>query len=130
MTSTGRWTDQKIEGIVGNLLRAGVLLSALVVLVGAFVYLIRHGRSPADYHIFHGEPANFRSLSGIVHEALHGRGRGIIQLGLVMLIATPVARVAFAVWGFAEEHDRMYVAFTLIVLAVLLYSLLGSGMAF
>ncbi len=130
MTSTGRWTDQKIEGIVGNLLRAGVLLSALVVLVGAFVYLIRHGRSPADYHIFHGEPANFRSLSGILHEAFHGRGRGIIQLGLVMLIATPVARVAFAVWGFAEEHDRMYVAFTLIVLAVLLYSLLGSGMAF
>jgi len=130
MAAAKGWTDQKIEGIVGNLLRAGVLLSALVVLAGAFVYLVRHGRSPADYHIFHGEPADFRSLSGILHEAFQGHGRGIIQLGLVMLIATPVARVAFAVWGFAEEHDRMYVAFTLIVLAVLLYSLLGSGMAF
>ncbi len=86
----------------------------------------RHGRSPADYRIFHGEPADLRGVGGILHEALHGRGRGIIQLGLLLLIATPVARVAFAVWGFAEEHDRMYVVFTLIVLVILLYSLLGT----
>ena len=49
----------------------------------------------------------------------------MIQLGLVLLIATPVVRVAFSVLGFAEEHDRMYVGFTLIVLAVLLYSVIG-----
>lgn len=130
MTAPERWTDQKIEEIVGNLLRAGVLLSALVVFAGAIVYLIHHGISPADYHIFRGEPADLRSLGGITHEAFRGSGRGIIQFGLLMLIATPVARVAFAAWGFAEERDRMYVVFTLIVLAVLLYSLLGSGLTF
>ena len=57
-------------------------------------------------------------------------GRGIIQLGLLLLIATPVVRVAFSIWGFAEEHDRLYMIFTGIVLVVLLYSLLGSGSAF
>ena len=53
--------------------------------------------------------------------------RGIIQLGLLLLIATPVARVAFSIFGFAEEKDRMYVAFTVIVLLILLYSLIGSA---
>jgi uncharacterized membrane protein len=59
---------------------------------------------------------------------MNGRGRGLIQLGLLFLIATPIARVAFSIVGFAIERDRMYVVFTLIVLAILLYSLLGSGM--
>ncbi len=130
-TATNRgWTDQRIEDIIGNLLRTGVLVSAFVVSLGGFVYLIRHGRQSADYRVFRGEPSELRSLSGIVHSALAFHGRGIIQLGLLLLIATPVARVAFAIWGFAEEHDRMYMTFTAIVLLILLYSLLGSGSAF
>jgi uncharacterized membrane protein len=58
------------------------------------------------------------------------RGRGLIQLGLLFLIATPIARVALSIVGFALERDRMYVGFTVIVLLVLLYSLLGSGLTF
>jgi uncharacterized membrane protein len=130
MPAVKPWTDKKIEDIVGNLLRVGVLVSALVVLLGASIYLVRHGRSPADYRVFRGEPVELRGIGGILQQAFALRGRGIIQLGLLLLIATPVARVAFAVWGFAEERDRMYAAFALIVLVVLLYSLLGSGMAF
>src|SRR5581483_5271254 len=124
------WSDQKIEDVVGNLLRAGVMTSAVVLFFGAVIYLVRHGQSLADYHTFRGEPAELRSLSGIIHNALALRGRGIIQLGLVLLIFTPVARVAFSIWGFAAEHDRMYVLFTSIVLVILLYSLFGSGSAF
>jgi len=124
------WTDRKIEEVVAVLLRTGVALSAAVVLVGGAIYLSRHGMSPADYRVFHGEPSDLRSLGGIIHSALDRRGRGIIQLGLVLLIATPVARVAFSIWGFAEERDHMYTIFTVIVLAILLYSLLGSGSAF
>jgi uncharacterized membrane protein len=66
-----------------------------------------------------------KTLRGIYGSALKLSGRGIIQLGLLLLIATPVARVAFSVWGFAAEHDRMYVVFTLMVLAILLLSLAG-----
>ena len=122
-----QWTDQRIENIVGNLLRAGVILSAVVVLCGGVLYLIKYGHAPADYRIFRGEPTDLKSLSGIVRDAFTLRSRGIIQLGLLLLIATPVARVAFSIFGFAEEKDRMYVTFTVIVLLILLYSLIGSA---
>lgn len=121
------WTDQRLENILGNLLRGGVLLSALVVLIGGIVYLLRHGHAQVDFRLFHGEPADLRDTRGIVRDTLALRGRGIIQLGLLILIATPVARVAFSIFGFAEERDRMYVVFTLIVFSILLYSLLGSA---
>jgi uncharacterized membrane protein len=124
------WTDQKLENIVGNLLRTGVTLSAVVVTCGAIIYLARHGREPANYRVFQGEPSDFKSVSGILREAYGLRGRGIIQFGLLLLIATPVFRVAVSIWGFAAEGDRMYMIFTGIVLIVLLYSLLGSGSAF
>ncbi len=121
------WRDRRLEIILGNLLRTGVLLSAAVVLAGACVYLYRHAHEKADYRVFLGEPSEFRTIPGVIQSVMNGRGRGLIQLGLLFLIATPIARVAFSIVGFAIERDRMYVAFTLIVLAILLYSLLGSG---
>ena len=121
------WTDRKIENILGNLLRAGVGLSAAIVLCGAVIYLSRHGHATASYRVFEGEPSDLHSLHGIVRDAMSLNGRGIIQLGLLFLIATPVARVIFSIWGFAEEHDHMYVVFTVIVLAILLFSLVGSS---
>jgi uncharacterized membrane protein len=107
-----------------------VLISAAVVLWGASIYLFHHTNDHADYRVFKGEPSEFRTIPGVIRSILNGqsRGRGWIQLGLLLLIATPIARVAFSIVGFALERDCMYVAFTLIVLAILLYSLLGSGM--
>lgn len=121
------WKDRKIEVVLGNLLRIGVLLSAAVVLLGACIYLSRHAHEPADYRIFRGEPSEYRTIPGVIRSVINDRGRGWIQLGLLLLIATPIARVAFSFAGFMLERDRMYVVFTLIVLAILLYSLLGSG---
>jgi uncharacterized membrane protein len=121
------WRDRRIEIILGNLLRIGVLVSAAVVLVGACIYLSRHAHEPADYHVFRGEPSEYRTIRGVIQSVISGGGRGLIQLGLLLLIATPIARVAFSVAGFAIERDRLYVAFTLLVLAILLYSFLGSG---
>jgi uncharacterized membrane protein len=120
------WTDRKVEDLIGNLLRTGVLLSAFVVFCGGVVYLARHGNEPADYRVFHGEPSDLRTIAGVLREALSFQGRGIIQLGLLLLIATPVARVGLSILGFAAERDRMYVGFAAIVLVILLYSLFGS----
>ena len=120
------WTDRKVEDLIGNLLRAGVFLSALIVFVGAAVYLARHGSELADYRVFHGEPNQLRTIPGVLHEAFSFQGRGIIQLGLLLLIATPVARVVLSIIGFAAERDRMYVGFATIVLVILMYSLFGS----
>jgi uncharacterized membrane protein len=116
-----------MDVIIGNLLRSGVVLSALIVLFGAVIYLLRHGHSPTEYRVFRGEPTDLRSVRGILRDALALRGRGIIQLGLLFLIATPVARVAFSIFGFAEERDRMYVVVASLVLLVLLYSLIWSS---
>jgi uncharacterized membrane protein len=121
------WTDKRIENILGNLLRAGVVFSAVIVFCGGVMYLARHGFAPADYRVFQGEPSDFRTVPGVVREAVGLSGRGIIQLGLLFLIATPVARVIFSIWGFAAERDRMYVVFTVIVLAILIFSLVGSS---
>jgi uncharacterized membrane protein len=122
------WNDQRIEIIIGRLLRSGVLLSAAVVIFGGIVYLLRHGHSIADYRIFHGDSSPLRTLPGILHSTLHFSGRGIIQFGLLLLIATPIARVIFSAVAFAIERDYLYVAFTLAVLAVLACSLLGAAL--
>lgn len=123
------WSDQRIEVSIGNLLRAGVFFSALVVLAGAVIYLLHHGFDRTDYRVFRGEPNQLRSVPGILRDAYSLNGRGLIQLGLLLLIATPVARVAFSIVGFAEEHDYLYVGFTCVVLLILLYSLVGSSLA-
>jgi len=124
------WRDRRLEAILGNLLRTGVLISAAVVLTGACIYLYRHAHEPADYRVFRGEPTDFRTIPGVIRSVAGGHGRGLIQLGLLLLIATPIARVALSIVGFALERDHLYVTFTVIVLVILLYSLLGSGMTF
>jgi uncharacterized membrane protein len=124
-------TDRQMETAIGNLLRIGVLLAAAIVLIGGGVYLVRHGAEAPDYHRFRGEPPELCSPRGIIHYAFqwHGdafelRGRGIIQLGFLLLIATPVARVAACSIAFAFQRDKLYVVVSLIVLALLAYSLL------
>lgn len=125
--SKSGWTDERVEGIIGNLLRLGVLLAGSVVLSGALVYLFRHGHEMPNYQVFRGEPTELKTLAGIWQQTLSGHGRGFIQLGLLLLIATPIARVAFSLFAFVRQRDRLYVAVTLLVLGVLLYSLLGKA---
>ena len=120
------WSERQVERILGNLLRGGVILSAGVVLMGGMLYLIHYGAASPDYGAFRGEPRDLRGLSGIVTDALSLRRRGIIQLGIVLLIATPVARVAFSVLALARQRDRTYIVVTLIVFAILIFSLAGG----
>jgi uncharacterized membrane protein len=120
--------DQHLDELLGNLLRIGVLLSAAVVAAGGLSHLSKHGMEPArDYSKF-GENAIYqRSLGEIVRQSGHGDSRAIIQLGLILLIGTPIARVIFSVFAFAVQRDYLYVVITLIVLVILLYSLLFDG---
>ncbi len=118
------WDDTRLENLLGNVLRIGVLAAASVVLAGGLVFLVRHGSEPPPYHVFRGEPSDLRSVGGIVGDVFDVRGRGLIQFGLLLLIATPITRVVLSAIAFAAERDRRYVVFTLIVLAVLIYSLL------
>jgi uncharacterized membrane protein len=120
-----RWSDRRMERFIGGLLRVGVLLSASLVLVGAGVHLARHGGDRPDLHVFLGEPLALRGVAGIARGAVALDGPGLIQLGLLVLVATPVARVAFSVFAFAAQRDRTYVLVTLTVLAILCFGLFG-----
>jgi uncharacterized membrane protein len=115
-----------MDAIIGNLLRTGITLAAALVLIGGLIYLFRHGAERPGYAVFRGEPADLRTLTGILHDVQSLRGRGIIQLGLLVLIATPVARVAFLAYAFARQRDMLYTAVALIVLALLAFSLFGQ----
>lgn len=119
-------TDRQVEQAIGILLRTGVLLAAAVVLFGGILYLAHHGRLHADYHVFHGEPRDLKTPTLTLRDAFSGSPEAIIELGLLLLILTPIARVVFSVVAFARERDTMYVVMTLIVLAVLLYSLVAA----
>ena len=119
-------TDKELEILVGKLLRAGVLISALVVAAGGALYLVQHHGDAVNYEIFHSESADLRSVRGITNLVLHLDSEGIIQLGLLLLIATPVARVALAACGFYLEKDHFYAAVSLTVLAILIFSIMHA----
>jgi uncharacterized membrane protein len=116
-------TDHDAEMVIGTLLRVGVTLSSIVVLCGGVFYLFQFGMQPPHHQIFRGEPADLRTIPGITREALSGNSRGIIQIGLLLLIGTPIARVIFSVYAFARSGDHLYVGITIIVLLTLLASL-------
>ena len=119
------WTNSHVERLVGYLLRVGVILSSIIVLAGGISYLIRYGADIPGYKIFSGEPANLRSVHGIVADAVSLSSRGIIQFGLLLLMFTPVAWVAFLLFAFVKQRDGTYVIVTSVVLAALLFSLVG-----
>jgi uncharacterized membrane protein len=118
-------SERHFEQFVGNLLRVGVMLATALVLAGGLSYLIRHGTEVPNYQFFRGEPAEFRTLTGLETSVLSGRRRSIIQMGLLLLIATPVIRVGFSLLAFIRQKDVTYIVITLIVLLGLVYSLMG-----
>jgi uncharacterized membrane protein len=119
-------TDSKLEKMVAVVLRTGVLLAAAVVLGGGVCYLIQHGSDAPGDRVFHGVAAEYLSPRAIVVAAAGGDCLAVVQLGLLLLIATPVVRVALSLAGFALERDRTYRVVTALVLAILLFSLAGK----
>ncbi len=127
MANTRQWTDQQVEITISVLLRVGVMLSAAVVIVGGVLYLFHNSHGIPENHIFRGEPADLRQVPGVLHDVLALQERGIIQLGILLLILTPVARVAFSVFAFWQQRDQLYIIITLTVLIILVHGLLSTG---
>jgi uncharacterized membrane protein len=119
--------DKRLESIIGKLLRTGVLLSAAVVGIGGALYLVHYHAARISFRSFVVGGPELRTVSGMIHSAMQLNSEGLMQAGLVLLILTPVARVALAVVGFFLERDRLYTAVSLLVLAILAYSLLRAA---
>ena len=116
--------DYRMDRIISVVLRGGVLLSAGLLILGAMLYFARvlSGRWPVH-------PLSYpHSLSDVFAGLAHGEPLAIVALGLLVLLLTPVVRVAISIFVFARERDWLYVGITTLVLLILLVSfLLGTG---
>ncbi|MGB6609471.1 MAG: DUF1634 domain-containing protein [Acidobacteriaceae bacterium] len=121
--SPNPWTDLRIETWVGVFLRTGVLLAAAIVLTGGILYLAQNRGPRPNYQHFQAEPSQFTHFGNILHGVVALNPESIIMLGLLVLIATPVARVGMCIVGFLFERDRLYTVVSTIVFLILLYSL-------
>jgi uncharacterized membrane protein len=116
-----------VEQWIGILLRAGVLAAAVTGFCGVLAYLAHAGGQPVDYTTFRAVPRGLDSVGGVIAGVRDLRAAAVIQLGVLLLISTPILRVALSLVAFALQRDRTYVVITLIVLSLLLYGLLGPG---
>lgn|SRR5580698_6858765 len=114
--------DERLECAMGDMLRAGVTAAALMVLLGGVLYLSQfHGPLP-DFRHFHGSPAAYEHVGSIVKGVGRLDSGSLIELGILILIATPVCRVIFGMVGFALLKDRLYALVSAVVMAILLVS--------
>lgn len=114
--------DKDMQLFIGNLLRVGVLTSAAIIILGGVFYLLHQGRHPASYSVFNGS-GGLHTFSAVFTGVFQGKGAAIIQLGVLILITTPVARILFSIFGFLQEKDRLYVFITSLVLLIILASI-------
>ncbi len=122
--SQHRITDKQMQRVIGNVLRYGVFTSAAIVMAGAVIFLLHHGGQVADYHDFSGDLSPFRNITAIWSGVWQGEGIAIIQMGVAVLLATPIVRVLCSAISFILERDYLYVLITFIVLAIITFSML------
>lgn len=119
-------TDYDVEQLIGQVLRYGVLVSGIVAIIGGVLYLFQHGSGIPHYTTFSGEPASYTTLTGIFEGLKRGSATEIIQLGVVVMIATPILRIIFSLLSFIVERDKLYIFITLLVLAIITFSIFGG----
>lgn len=122
-----RLDDRRMEAIMGRLLQFGVLVASFVVALGGVLYVRSHAHDAINYRTFVSRPVDLHHLGGLIPAAFRGNATAIIEIGVLVLIATPIARVVFAAVAFAAERDRLYLAISLFVLAVLMFGLLHGA---
>lgn len=115
--------QRDIDVAISGILRGGVLLSSVLCAIGGIGLMLQDWGRPEHFDAFDNE---LKSIPDILRLALEGHPEGIIQTGVLVLVATPILRVAFTMFAFLKEKDYVYVAIALIVLAGLLYSLMFS----
>jgi uncharacterized membrane protein len=116
-------SDHAVEQVIGRLLQIGVFAAAAVAIAGAILVLVQHGSRAPAFREFHTAPDHLTSIGGILRGVRESRSESIVQLGIVLLIVTPMLRVAFTLVAFVLQRDRVYIAITTVVLALLMYGL-------
>ncbi|MBV7532525.1 DUF1634 domain-containing protein [Chitinophaga sp. sic0106] len=127
MSFIKKLVDRDVEVLVGKMLRYGVFTASGIVLAGGIFYLIQMGSALVpNYQHFHSEGKEFTTFSGILKGAATFSSTEVIQLGVMVLLATPILRIVMSLGAFALEKDKLYVGITALVLAVILFSMFGG----
>jgi uncharacterized membrane protein len=106
---------RQAETLISRVLRGGVVLSAFIIGMGMLGVVLRHGDQA-------GGLSQINSLAAVWQGIAAGNPLAVIMAGLLVLLATPVLRVAVSVVAFAREGDLRYVAISSLVLLILLVS--------
>ena len=122
-TGDSGFDDEKMEWMMGLLLRVGVLLAATVVIAGGAMYLADHHGAQVSYRKFVGHPISVRHPA----EMTGPTSLAVLDVGILLLVAVPIARVGFAVVAFFVERDWLYTAVSVLILAVLVWGMLRGG---
>jgi uncharacterized membrane protein len=120
-----------MSAVISGVLRYGVIISAVIITIGAVLLLLRNGALEVSglvtYSPNHIPHSNFDpSLGHLLAGLAKADPQSIIELGVLVLLATPAARVLLSVLLFAAEGDRTYAYITAVVLCVLLFSMLAT----
>jgi len=119
--------DKDVQGLVGNLLRIGVIAAMTVVIAGMILYVYHNGNERVHYSAF--EASGHRGGIATIFDGIaKGESSAIIELGVMLLIATPIARILFALIGYWLEKDYLYTFIALVILIIMAISI-GTGAA-
>jgi uncharacterized membrane protein len=119
-------SEKLLDVLISNVLRGGLIVASSLMICGGIIYFWHATTTPAEFGHFVLEPTQLRTLPGIIALALKGDGEGIMQLAVVVLLATPFLRVVASLFMFLREKDWKFVVVSLVVLCVLLYSLFAG----
>jgi len=117
---------RRVELLISWLLLGGVVISMTMVLIGLLLMFLHHPdyfKSPADLRRLTAPGAAFPdTMARVARGVFAGQGQAVATLGLLLLIATPILRVAVSMFAFALQRDRTYTAISAVVLMMLLIS--------
>lgn len=115
-----------IEVVISWILRGGVALSVSIIAAGLVLTFVHHrtyfSSRPALGQLIDAHGSYRTTVSSVIGGTREGSGQAIVMVGILVLIATPVVRVAASIALFAAEYDLVYVVITSIVLLLLLLS--------
>jgi uncharacterized membrane protein len=123
-----RYGVRPMELWISRVLLYGVLLATAIILAGLALFLARGGGSGESLSGLVDQQKAAANFGSILRGVGRGDGKSLIQLGLLALILTPIARVAMSLFLFLREGDRVFVLITAAVLCVLLGGLIGSAL--
>lgn len=115
-------TDKNMQHTLANVLRIGVWLATATIALGGIVFLHSKAHTKIVFDVFKPHDATYISVATILSGLKVADGLAIVQLGIFLLILTPVVRVLFAVVGFLKEKDYLYVAIGTLVLLIIFLS--------